>query len=88
MILAKIVGTVVATRKDPRLAGSKLPVARTIDPPASRNPTTSWRSTPWTPAGETVLVVSGLRPMASGMKDCPVDAAVVGIVDEIEVRGI
>jgi microcompartment protein CcmK/EutM len=32
--------------------------------------------------GETVLIVSGSSArMASGMKDCPVDAAVVGIVD-------
>ena len=32
MILARIVGTVVATRKDPRLLSSKLMVARPIDP--------------------------------------------------------
>jgi len=24
--------------------------------------------------------------MASGMKDCPVDAAVVGIIDEIDIN--
>ena len=37
--------------------------------------------------GETVLIVSGSSArMASGMKDCPVDAAVVGIVDTIQVR--
>ena len=36
--------------------------------------------------GETVLIVSGSSArMASGMKDCPVDAAIVGIVDQIEV---
>jgi microcompartment protein CcmK/EutM len=32
MILAKIVGTVVATRKDERLVASKLLVARPLDP--------------------------------------------------------
>ena len=32
MILAKIVGTVVATRKDERLLSTKLLVARPIDP--------------------------------------------------------
>ena len=32
MLLAKIVGTVVATRKDPRLESTKLLVARIIDP--------------------------------------------------------
>ena len=32
MLLAKIVGTVVATRKDPRLVSSKLLLVRPIDP--------------------------------------------------------
>ena len=31
MLLAKIIGTVVATRKDPRLVSSKLLVVRPID---------------------------------------------------------
>ena len=36
--------------------------------------------------GETVLVVSGSSArMASGMKDVPVDAAIVGIIDDIEI---
>jgi ethanolamine utilization protein EutN len=34
-----------------------------------------------------VLIVSGSSArMASGMKDCPVDAAIVGIIDTIQVR--
>ena len=32
MIVARIVGTVVATRKDPRLVSNKLLVARPMDP--------------------------------------------------------
>jgi microcompartment protein CcmK/EutM len=33
-----------------------------------------------------VLIVSGSSArMASGLKDCPVDAAIVGIIDHIEV---
>ena len=32
MILARVVGTVVATRKDPRLVSNKLLVARPMDP--------------------------------------------------------
>src|SRR5439155_75445 len=36
--------------------------------------------------GDRVLVVSGSSArMASGLKDCPVDAAIVGVVDTIEV---
>ena len=37
--------------------------------------------------GETVLIVSGSSArMAAGLKDCPVDAAVVGIVDEVAMH--
>ena len=37
--------------------------------------------------GETVLIVSGSSArMAVGLKDCPVDAAVVGIVDEVAMH--
>jgi microcompartment protein CcmK/EutM len=36
--------------------------------------------------GETVLVVSGSSArMAAGLKDCPVDAAVIGIVDTVDI---
>jgi ethanolamine utilization protein EutN len=36
--------------------------------------------------GETVLVVSGSSARtATSLKDCPVDAAIVGIVDEVEI---
>ena len=38
--------------------------------------------------GETVLIVSGSSArMATGMKDCPVDAVIVGIVDEVSMAG-
>lgn len=88
MILAKIVGTVVATQKDERLIGSKLLVALPIDT----------RGTPQgnhlvavdtvdAGFGETVLIVSGSSArMAADLKDTPVDAAIVGIVDEIELK--
>jgi ethanolamine utilization protein EutN len=36
--------------------------------------------------GETVLIVSGSSArMAAGLKDCPVDAAIVGIIDEVTI---
>jgi ethanolamine utilization protein EutN len=87
MILAKIVGTVVATRKDPRLVSNKLLVARPVDP---RGKTDGGYlvavDTVDAGVGETVLIVSGSSArMASGLKDCPVDAAVVGIVDAVDV---
>lgn len=88
MILARVVGTVVATRKDPRLVSNKLLVVRPIDPSGkAEGGYLVAVDTVEAGAGETVLVVSGSSArMASGMKDCPVDAAIVGIIDAIEVN--
>ena len=88
MLLAKIVGTVVATRKDPRLVSNKLMVVRGVDPKGKADGNYLVAvDTVDAGVGETVLVVSGSSArMASGLKDCPVDAAIVGIVDTIEVK--
>lgn len=88
MLLAKIVGTVVATRKDPRLVSNKLMVVRAIDPRGTADGSYLVAiDTVDAGVGETVLVVSGSSArMASGLKDCPVDAAIVGIIDAIEMN--
>jgi ethanolamine utilization protein EutN len=88
MLLGKIVGTVVATRKDPRLVSSKLLVVRGVDPKgkAEGNYLVAI-DTVDAGVGETVLIVSGSSArMAAGLKDCPVDAAVIGIVDTVDVN--
>jgi ethanolamine utilization protein EutN len=87
MLLAKIVGTVVATRKDPRLVSSKLLVARPMDPRGKVEGNYLVAvDTVDAGVGETVLIVTGSSArMASGMKDSPVDAAVVGIIDAVDV---
>jgi microcompartment protein CcmK/EutM len=87
MILARVVGTVVATRKDERLESSKLLIVRPVNPSgkAEGNYLVAV-DTVDAGASETVLVVSGSSArMASGLKDCPVDAAIVGVVDRIDV---
>lgn len=88
MIIAKIVGTVVATRKDERLVSNKLLIARPVDPHGKTEGSYLVAvDTVDAGIGETVLIVSGSSArMASGMKDCPVDAAIVGIIDTIQVR--
>jgi len=88
VLLAKIVGTVVATRKDPRLVSNKLMVVRAVDPRGKAEGSYLVAiDTVDAGVGETVLVVSGSSArMASGLKDCPVDAAIVGIIDEIEMN--
>jgi ethanolamine utilization protein EutN len=89
VLLAKIVGTVVATRKDSRLVSSKLLLARPVDPGGKIEGSYLVAvDTVDAGVGETVLIVSGSSArMAAGLKDSPVDAAVIGIVDAIEVDG-
>jgi microcompartment protein CcmK/EutM len=89
VLLARIVGTVVATRKDPRLVSNKLLVVRSVDPAGKlEGGYLVAVDTVDAGVGETVLVVSGSSArMASGMKDCPVDAAIVGVIDHVDVSG-
>lgn len=87
MILARVVGTVVATRKDPRLDGKKLLVVKPIDPSGKDEPG-YLIAVDTVSAGykERVILVSGSSArMAGGCKDCPVDTAIVGIVDSVEI---
>jgi microcompartment protein CcmK/EutM len=86
MLLARIVGTVVATRKDPKLESHKLLVARGMDPHGKLEGNYLVAlDTVDAGVGETVLIVSGSSArMAAGMKDVPVDAAIVGIVDHVD----
>ena len=85
MIIGRIIGNVVATRKDARLEGKKLLVVKPILPQGDDEPgylvavdtvSSGFR--------ETVLVVTGSSARnAAECKDRPVDAAIVGIVDEV-----
>ena len=87
MLLAKIVGTVVATQKDERLVSSKLLVAQPLDANgAARGGQLVAVDTVDAGYGETVLIVSGSSArMAGQLQETPVDAAVVGIVDTVEL---
>ncbi|MCC7010855.1 MAG: EutN/CcmL family microcompartment protein [Acidobacteria bacterium] len=88
MILAKVVGTVVATRKDERLVSSKLLLARPVDPAGNLDGAYLVAvDTVDAGVGETVLIVSGSSArMAAGLKDCPVDAAIVGVIDQVHLK--
>ena len=87
MILGRIVGSVVSTRKDPRLEGKKLLIVKPISPQGTDEPG-YLIAVDTVDAGyrETVLVVSGSSArLAAECKDRPVDAAIIGIVDSIQV---
>ncbi len=87
MILAKVVGTVVATRKDEKLLSTKLLLVRPVDPKgkADGNHLVAIDTVDAGP-GEIVLVVSGSSArMATGLGSCPVDAAIIGVVDTVSM---
>lgn len=77
----------MATRKDERLHGRKLLIARMIDV-EGEDEKGHLIAVDTVGAGvqEVVLIVQGSSArLAFGCKDCPIDAAVVGIVDTVEV---
>lgn len=88
MILARVVGTVVATRKDPRLEGKKLLILKPVSP-EGKEQSGYVIAVDTVGAGfrELVVAVSGSSArMAEGCKDRPVDVAIVGIVDSYRLE--
>lgn len=87
MILGKVVGTIVATRKDEKLHGKKLLIVKGVDPETGKESGYVVAvDTVQAGAGETVICVSGSSArLATGLKDHPVDTAIVGIVDTIQL---
>lgn len=87
MIIGRILGTVVATRKDERLRGAKLLLVRPITLQGEdENSYLVAVDTVGAGFREKVLVVAGSSArMADGMKDRPIDAAIIGIIDTVEV---
>ena len=89
MILARVQGTVVSTRKDHGLLGLKLLLVREVD--VQFKPTGSHvvaADAVGAGAGEIVMVVAGSSARLTEVsRDKPVDAVIVGIVDAVEVAG-
>jgi ethanolamine utilization protein EutN len=96
MKIGRVVGNVVATRKDERLVGYKLLILRILTPDDSgalrhsgeRGGTIVAVDLVGAGVGEIVLFCSGSSARAStGNMQTPVDAAVVGIVDTVDIYG-
>ena len=91
MILARVVGTVVATRKDPRLEGKKLLIVKPVSPEPGgglKDESGYIVSVDTVSAGnrELVIVVAGSSArMAEGCNNNPVDSAIIGIVDSLSL---
>jgi microcompartment protein CcmK/EutM len=87
MILARVVGSVVATRKDPRLEGKKLLILK-LTAPDGKDEGGYVISVDTVSAGyrERVIAVAGSSArMAEGCKDLPIDSAIVGIIDDVHL---
>lgn len=89
VFVGKVIGNVVATQKDERLVGCKLLIVRPLDPHKPFQDEIPQVAVDIVGAGmgETVLVAVGSSARrALDKANAPVDAAVVGIVDTLEVR--
>jgi ethanolamine utilization protein EutN len=89
MLIARVVGTVVATQKHRKFEGAKLLLVQPLNVDD-------------TPRGHTLLAVDGVGAgvhekvlivlegraagEAVGQKAAPVDAAIVGIIDHVEIE--
>ena len=95
MFLARVEGSVVATKKDPSMEGRKLLLLRPqlVD---EKDPTK------FRPGSNTIVAVDSLGAgigelvmfcqgssarLAPNLKDAPVDAVIIGIVDVVDVLG-
>ncbi|MCW7753354.1 EutN/CcmL family microcompartment protein [Desulfobotulus sp. H1] len=88
MIIGKVIGNVWATRKEESLNGMKLMVVRRLDTESGCEQE-SFVAVDCVGAGigERVLVTTGSSArMALDNPNKPVDATIVGIIDEVEVR--
>jgi ethanolamine utilization protein EutN len=95
MFLAKVEGSVVATKKDANMTGRKLLLIRPQlvddkDPTRFKPGSNTVVAVDSVGAGEGELVLfcqgSSAR-LAGGLKDAPVDAVIIGIVDVVDVMG-
>jgi ethanolamine utilization protein EutN len=95
MFLARVEGSVVSTKKDASMSGRKLLLLRPQlvddkDPTSFRAGSNTIVAVDSVGAGlgEMVLFCQGSSArLAPNLKDAPVDAVVIGIVDSVDVLG-
>ncbi len=95
MFLARVIGQVVATKKDEGMQGRKLLLLRPMlvdeSNPAQLRPganTVVAVDSIGAGIGELVMFVQGSSARkVKGLSPCPIDAAVTGIVDCVDVLG-
>jgi microcompartment protein CcmK/EutM len=89
MLLAKVVGTLVSTRKDPKIEGLKFLLLRQVNPETLKEGAyVVANDAVGAGVGEFVLYASGSSARQTEVtKDRPCDAVVMAIVDTWEIGG-
>lgn len=90
MIICKVVGSIVSTTKAEKLKGKKLLIVQPLDMKTIEEDGKPLVAidTVGSGVGEVVLLVSGSSARQTEITNgVPVDAAIVGIVDQIEIQG-
>ena len=83
MIVGKVVGSLVSTRKSEKLIGNKFMVIEPLNKMKSATDRIVAIDNIGAGIGEIVLVAQGSAArIGCDMEDAPVDAAIVGIIDE------
>ncbi|MDR3322281.1 MAG: EutN/CcmL family microcompartment protein [Synergistaceae bacterium] len=95
MNLGRVVGSIVATRKDERLCGHKLLIVQKLKPGQGGELIPSKGSSEFVVSvdlvgagtGELIMYTSGssARNAASESYDNPIDTAIVGIIDQTDI---
>lgn len=82
MLVGKVVGTIVSTRKNEKLVGSKFMVVEPLEKLGDPSKKIVAIDNVGAGIGEIVLVATGSAArIGCDMQTAPVDAAIVGIVD-------
>ncbi len=89
MIIARVIGRAVSSRKDEKLSGAKLLLVEEVDPTgAGSGDLAVVADHLGAGPGDVVLVTQGSAARFTAVtKEQPIDALVVGIVEHIRVEG-
>ena len=84
MLIGKVVGTVVSTRKNDNLVGNKFMIVETIEGYGEKKQRIVAVDNVGAGLGEAVLVATGSAArIGIEQNTAPIDAAIVGIIDDL-----
>jgi ethanolamine utilization protein EutN len=90
MILARVLGNIVATQKNPRYQNARIMLCQQITPEGEEMPTTILAlDSVDAGVGDTVLIVQegwGASTAATGEPGAAIDSAIVGVVDYVDLH--